>query len=62
MKANIWEYESLDNALNVGKEIKEGEYSGRREGPMLEKVEEILKSKGFKEAMKGYKSPAELRP
>ncbi|KAF2866611.1 30S ribosomal protein-like protein S10 [Massariosphaeria phaeospora] len=62
MKANIWEYESLDSALNVGKEFKEGEYRGRREGPMLEKVGQILKGRGFKEAMKGYESPVELRP
>ena len=62
MKANIWEYESLEAATNVGVEIKEGEYKGRREAPMLEKVEEILRGDGYREAMKGYKSPAELRP
>ncbi|KAF2750293.1 hypothetical protein M011DRAFT_456199 [Sporormia fimetaria CBS 119925] len=57
MKANIWEYESLDDATNVGVEVKEGDYTGRREKAMLEKVEEILASKGYKEAMKGYKAP-----
>lgn len=62
MKANIWEYESLESATRAGYEIKEGDYKRRREGPMLEKVNEILKAKGYKEAMKGYKSPAELRP
>ncbi|KAF2679017.1 hypothetical protein K458DRAFT_122366 [Lentithecium fluviatile CBS 122367] len=62
MKANIWEYESLDAATRAGYTIEEGDYSRRREGPMLQKVDEILKSKGFKEAMKGYKSPVELRP
>lgn len=57
MKANIWEYESLDAATNVGVEIKEGEYTGRREAPMLEKVNEILAGQGYKEAMKGFKAP-----
>lgn len=64
MKANIWEYESLDQALNVGVKVEEGDYSSRREGPMLDKVKEILERPGYKEAMKGYKGPeaAELRP
>lgn len=62
MKANIWEYESLETATRAGYEIKDGDYSRRREGPMLEKVDEILKSKRFKEAMKGYQNPVELRP
>ncbi|KAF2639089.1 hypothetical protein P280DRAFT_403932 [Massarina eburnea CBS 473.64] len=63
MKANIWEYEDLDTATRAGYEMKEGDYSRRREGPMLAKVEEILKSKGFEEAMKGYElEEADLRP
>jgi small subunit ribosomal protein S10 len=57
MKANIWEYESLEAATNVGVEIKEGDFTGRREEPMLKKVEEILAGKGYKEAMEGYKGP-----
>jgi small subunit ribosomal protein S10 len=57
MKANIWEYESLEAATNVGVEIKEGEFKGRREAPMLEKVNEILATPGYKEAMKGYTGP-----
>lgn len=62
MKANIWEYESLDAATNVGAELKEGEFKGRREAPMLDKVQEILAGPGFKEAMQGYNSPAGHRP
>ncbi|KAF2012667.1 ribosomal protein S10 [Aaosphaeria arxii CBS 175.79] len=63
MKANIWEHESLEDALSVGSDIKEGSYEGRRESPMLEKVNEILASKGFKEAMAGHKVPeVESRP
>lgn len=63
MKANIWEYEDLQSATRAGYEIKEGDYSRRREGPMLQKVEEILNSKGYKEAMEGHKSDGtELRP
>lgn len=63
MKANIWEYESLESVLNVGAEIKPGDYSGRREKAMLDKVNEILARKGFKEAMEGHKLPeAEPRP
>ncbi|KAF2175530.1 30S ribosomal protein-like protein S10 [Zopfia rhizophila CBS 207.26] len=61
MKANVWEYESLEDATKVGKEAKDGDYCGRREGPMLEKINEILGGKGFKEAMKGFKSPMEMR-
>ncbi|KAF2474067.1 30S ribosomal protein-like protein S10 [Lindgomyces ingoldianus] len=61
MKANIWEFESLEDATQVGKPVKEGDYEGRREGPMLEKVNEILGGQGFKEAMKDFKSPVELR-
>lgn len=57
MKANIWEYESLDAATNVGVEIKEGDFEGRREQPMLEKVRDILESDGYRESMKGWKGP-----
>lgn len=62
MKANIWEYESLDAATRAGYEIKGGEHGRRREGSVLQRVDEVLQSKGFKEAMKGYKSEVELRP
>lgn len=63
MKANIWEHESLEQALSVGAEVKEGDYTGRKESPMLEKVNEILASEGYKEAMKGFKLPdVESRP
>lgn len=62
MKANIWEYESLEAATTAGYEIEEGDYSRRREGAVLKKVEEILGRKGFKEAMKGHEGEVELRP
>ena len=61
MKANIWEYEDLETATRAGHEIKEGDYSRRREGPTMQKVDEILNSRGYKEAMKNYKSDIELR-
>jgi small subunit ribosomal protein S10 len=62
MKANVWEYESLEAATRAGVEVKQGDYRRRRVGPMLRKVDELLKKKGFKEAMKGFESPVELRP
>ena len=62
MKANIWEYESLETATRSGYEIKEGDYSRRREGSVMKKVDEILGSRGFKEAMGEHKSEVELRP
>lgn len=62
MKANIWEYESLETATRSGYEIKEGDYSRRREGPVLQKVEEILGTKAFKKAMKDSKREVEMRP
>ncbi|KAF1851120.1 30S ribosomal protein-like protein S10 [Cucurbitaria berberidis CBS 394.84] len=62
MKANIWEYESLDAATRAGYELKEGDHTRRREGSVLQKVDEILGSKGFKEAMKGHKNEVESRP
>jgi small subunit ribosomal protein S10 len=61
MKANIWEYESLEAATSVGQEVKDGDYSGRREKAMLEKVNQILAGKGYKDAMKGYELPEELQ-
>jgi small subunit ribosomal protein S10 len=61
MKANIWEYESLEAATSAGQEVKEGDYSGRREKAMLEKVNQILAGKGYREAMKGYELPKELQ-
>ena len=62
MKANIWEYESLEDATRAGYEVKEGDYSRRREGKVMEKVKEILEGEGFKEAMKGHKTKVEMRP
>jgi small subunit ribosomal protein S10 len=61
MKADIWEYESLEDVLKVGRDIKEGDYSERREGPMLDKVKEILERDEYKAAMEGFKSPVEQR-
>lgn len=60
MKANIWEYEDLETATRAGEAIQPDDASRRREGPMMAKVDEILNSKGFKEAMKGYKTPEEI--
>ncbi|KAL6704656.1 mitochondrial 37S ribosomal protein rsm10 [Coniothyrium glycines] len=63
MKANIWEFESLDSATRAGYDIQEGDYSRRREGAVLEKVEEILGRKVFVEAAaEGQSSGVELRP
>lgn len=57
MKANIWEYESLDNALKSGEDIARDDAQKRREGAVFEKIEEILKSPGYAEAMKGFQMP-----
>ncbi|KAH7074398.1 hypothetical protein BKA63DRAFT_443366 [Paraphoma chrysanthemicola] len=66
MKANIWEYESLEAATRAGYEIKGKEevWERRREGEVLRKVDEILGRKGFKEAMEGQEKveSVELRP
>jgi small subunit ribosomal protein S10 len=63
MKANIWEYEDLEAATRAGYETKEGDYSRRREGAVMRKVDEILNSRGFKEGMEGHeKSKVEMRP
>jgi small subunit ribosomal protein S10 len=62
MKANIWEYEGLEGAVRAGHEVKEGNYERRREGAVMQKVEEILGSGGFKEAMAAHKGTVELRP
>ncbi|KAF2733519.1 hypothetical protein EJ04DRAFT_577587 [Polyplosphaeria fusca] len=59
MKTNIWEYESLEQATSVGESVKPGEFKGRREGPMLEKVREILSREGYQKAMKEHKTPTE---
>lgn len=61
MKANIWEYEDLKSATSVGRKVKEGDFKGRREAALLEKVEEILKGDGYREAMQGHQSPVALR-
>lgn len=60
MKANIWEYEGLEAATRAGEAIQPDDKSRRREGPVMAKVDEILNSKGFKEAMKGYKAPEKI--
>lgn len=60
MKANIWEYEDLETATRAGEAIAADDVSRRREGPMMQKVDEILNSKGFKEAMKGHKGREEI--
>jgi small subunit ribosomal protein S10 len=60
MKANIWEYEDLETATRAGEKIEKDDVSRRREGPMMAKVDEILNSKGFKEAMKGHKMEGEI--
>jgi small subunit ribosomal protein S10 len=60
MKANIWEYEDLETATRAGEAIQPDDKSRRREGAMMAKVDEILNSKGFKEAMKGYKAPEDI--
>jgi small subunit ribosomal protein S10 len=60
MKANIWEYEDLETATRAGYTLEEGDVSRRREGAMMEKVDEILNSKGYKEAMRDHKSPGEI--
>ncbi|KAF1362146.1 hypothetical protein EJ07DRAFT_108912 [Lizonia empirigonia] len=60
MKANIWEYEDLETATRAGEAIAADDVSRRREGPMMQKIDEILNSKGFKEAMKGHKGKEEI--
>ena len=60
LKANIWEYEGLEAATRAGEAIKADDVRRRREGPMMAKVDEILNSKGYKEAMKGHKMPREI--
>ena len=60
MKANIWEYEDLEAATRAGEAIKADDVRRRREGPMMAKVDEILNSKGYKEAMEGHKMPSEI--
>ncbi|RMZ70902.1 30s ribosomal s10 [Pyrenophora seminiperda CCB06] len=65
MKANIWEFEGLESARRISEEVnEEDKYRRRREGKVLQKVEEILGSEGFKKAMEGYKGRegVELRP
>jgi small subunit ribosomal protein S10 len=64
MKANIWEYESLEAATRAGYDIEANDHSRRREGPMMEKVHEILSSPAYKEGMSGHQMPDEvdLRP
>ncbi|KAF2631328.1 hypothetical protein BU25DRAFT_361438 [Macroventuria anomochaeta] len=60
MKANIWEYEDLETATRAGEEVAPDDVGRRREGPMMAKVDEILNSKGFREAMKGHKTGGEI--
>jgi small subunit ribosomal protein S10 len=61
MKANMWEYEALDSATRAGYELPEGDWSRRREGPVMRKVDEILNSRGFKEGHVEEKG-IEMRP
>lgn len=60
MKANIYEYEDLESATRAGYALEKGDYSRRREGAVMQKVEEILNSPGYKEAMKGHKEVENL--
>lgn len=60
MKANVWEWEDLDTATRAGQAIPVDDVTRRREGPMMAKVDEILNSKGYKEAMKGFKGKPEI--
>jgi len=64
MKANIWEFEGLEAATRAGYEVPAGDYSRRREGSVMRKVDEILGGRGYKEAMEGYggKKGVEMRP
>ncbi|KAF1915706.1 hypothetical protein BDU57DRAFT_577544 [Ampelomyces quisqualis] len=64
MKANVWEYEDLEAATRAGVEVKKGDWSRSRQGPVMQKVEEILGSRGYKEAMEGHKveGDVQLRP
>ncbi|KAF2446282.1 hypothetical protein P171DRAFT_430468 [Karstenula rhodostoma CBS 690.94] len=57
MKANIWEFESLDAATRAGYDLDADDHSRRREGPMMEKVKEILNTPAYKEALAPYESP-----
>ncbi|KAI8941032.1 hypothetical protein NX059_002276 [Plenodomus lindquistii] len=61
MKANIWEYESLEAATRAGVEVAEGDYERRREGAVMKKVEEILGGEQFQKALKGD-GKVEARP
>lgn len=66
MKANIWEHEDLEAATRAGEKMegREAEYERRREGSVMQKVDEILNSRGFKEGMEGWKGGegVEMRP
>jgi small subunit ribosomal protein S10 len=63
MKANVWEWEELDKATRAGVEIGEGDWSRRREGEVMRKVDEILAGRGYKEGMAAREeSGAVLRP
>jgi small subunit ribosomal protein S10 len=64
IKANIWEYEGLESATRAGHEIEEGDWSRRREGAVMQKVDEILNSRGYKESMEGHEGVKglEMRP
>lgn len=62
MKANIWEFESLEAATRAGYDLDADDYSRRREGPMMNKVKEILNSPAYKEALADYTQPESLIP
>lgn len=57
MKANIWEFESLDAATRAGYDLDADDHSRRREGPMIEKVKEILSTPAYKEALAQHEMP-----
>jgi len=51
MKANIWEYESLESATRAGVDVPLGNYDRRRTGSVMKKVEEILGRENFQKAL-----------
>ncbi|OCK85495.1 ribosomal protein S10 [Lepidopterella palustris CBS 459.81] len=60
MKANVWDFEGLDIGERMDREAEMSEVEGRAHKKTMSKVEEILRSEGFVEAMKG-KGEAEVR-
>ncbi|KAL5408248.1 hypothetical protein PMIN03_006615 [Paraphaeosphaeria minitans] len=60
MKANIWEFESLEAATRAGYDLDADDHSRRREGPMIEKVQQILGTPAYKEALADYTTPESI--